>query len=438
MNITIIGTGFVGVVSAAVYSSFGNTVVGLDVDEKKIESLRQSKVPFFEPQLEELLAEQQSAGTLSFTTEYETAIPNADVIIIAVGTPSDENGNANLTYVFSAVESAAKYLKENAILVVKSTVPPGTLIKVKDLAAAQTDVTIHLASLPEFLREGSAVHDTLHPDRVVIGAENDFVFEKLEELHKPLKAPVLKMSPESAQMTKYAANAYLATRIAFINQIADICETNGADIQEVITGIGYDARIGDHYWYPGLGYGGSCFPKDVREIALYSKSVGMDDNLFAKIHQLNVFRISERLNRYEKLVGGWNGKTVAVLGLSFKPNTDDLREAPSLSVIPSLLESGAVVRGFDPAAQYVLPESNPNAEQYDQVATLNEAVAGADVVMVLIEWPEILKFDYSTARDTKKTQWFIDTRNQMNPENLKKQGFNYLATGRPETEEGAQ
>lgn len=438
MNITIIGTGFVGVVSAAVYSSFGNTVIGLDVDDKKIESLRQSKVPFFEPQLEELLGEQQRADTLSFTTDYKTAVPDADVIIIAVGTPSDAEGNANLSYVYSAVESAAANLKENAILVVKSTVPPGTLTKVKQLATAKTNKTFHLASLPEFLREGSAVHDTLHPDRVVIGAENDFVFQKLEELHRPLKAPILKMSPESAQMTKYTANAYLATRITFINQIADLCETNGADVQEVIAGIGLDARIGDHYWYPGLGYGGSCFPKDVHEIAQYSHSVGIHDNLFVKIHELNTSRIPDRLKRYEEVIGGWHGKAVAVLGLSFKPNTDDVREAPSLSVIPSLLSSGATVRGFDPTATYQPPSDTDNFDAYSQAPSLKDAVDKVDIIMILIEWPEIIEFDYSSNRDANRTQWIIDTRNQLEPESVTKSGFKYIATGRPETEQGTE
>ncbi|MFZ1721211.1 MAG: nucleotide sugar dehydrogenase, partial [Microgenomates group bacterium] len=237
MNITIIGTGFVGVVSAAVYASFGNSVIGLDVDENKIESLRHSKVPFFEPDLEDLLTHQQTEGNLHFTTDYKEAISDADVVIIAVGTPSDKDGNANLSYVYASVESAAEFLKPGAILVVKSTVPPGTLNAVREKALEHTSAKFSLASLPEFLREGSAVHDTLHPDRVVIGAESEEAFERLEKLHQPLDAPVIKMSPESAQMTKYAANAYLATRITFINQIADLCETNGADVNEVISGI---------------------------------------------------------------------------------------------------------------------------------------------------------------------------------------------------------
>ena len=350
MKITVIGTGFVGVVSAAVYASFGHTVVGLDIDEKKVASLIKGKVPFYEPGLEELLLEQQATGNLSFTTSYATAVANADIVIIAVGTPSTPEGKANLSYLYAATKSLSKYLKEGAIVVVKSTVPPGTLSGVDEILAKTATVGYELASVPEFLKEGTAVYDTLNPDRVVIGATKKHVFEILSELHRPLNTTVIKVSPESAQMAKYAANAYLATRITFINQIADLCEHNGSDVQEVITAIGPDKRVGGHYWYPGFGYGGSCFPKDVKELAYYSRTVGEGHNLFNKINELNSERIDRLLLNYAEKIGGWKGKHVAVLGLSFKPNTDDMREAPSTKVIPWLAENKATIVGFDPKA----------------------------------------------------------------------------------------
>ncbi len=430
MHVTIIGTGFVGVVSAAVFASFGNEVIGLDIDEKKVQALRQGKVPFYEPNLENLLLEQQQAGHLTFTTNYAEAITPAEVVIIAVGTPSAANGQADLKFVHAAIDSLAPHLQEKAIVVVKSTVPPGTLTELEKRIKANTDVIFHLASLPEYLREGSAVEDTLNPDRVVIGATDQFVYGKLEELHKPLNAPVVKVSPASAQMAKYAANSYLAARINFINQIADLCEHNEADIQEVIEAIGYDKRIGKHYWYPGFGYGGSCFPKDVSELAAYSRSVGEENNLFNKIHELNTNRIKRLMDRYSQEINSWEHKTLAVLGLAFKPNTDDMREAPSIKTIAYALEHGATVKGYDPkaipVAHYFIPE-HENLSYHDSIAT---AAKGADVIMALIEWPEIITFDFSTLRDQSKDQWLIDARNQFKPAQVEAWGFNYLGVGR--------
>lgn len=428
MNITIIGTGFVGVVSAAVYASFGNSVIGLDIDEQKVKSLQASKVPFFEPDLEELLVKQQAGGNLTFTNEYEAAISNADVVIIAVGTPSAPDGQADLRFVFAASESLAPYLKENAIVAIKSTVPPGTLDQVEKIISQKTKNTFHTASLPEFLREGSAVHDTFHPDRVVIGASDDFAFEKLEQLHAPLNAKIIKVKPASAQMGKYSANAYLATRITFINQIADLCEKNNADIQEVIKIIGSDRRIGDHYWYPGLGYGGSCFPKDVNELAAYSRSVGEEDNLLNKMTDINHERIPKLLEKFADTIGGWKNKKVAVLGLSFKPNTNDMREAPSTKVIPQLLAEGAEVVGYDPESVEVVPYFIQPHDKASYVNSIKEAVADADVIMALVEWPEIVEFPYVDYR-TKKQQWFIDARNQLDQKKLEQAGFSYIGIG---------
>jgi UDPglucose 6-dehydrogenase len=429
MNITIIGTGFVGVVSSAVYASFGNQVIGLDIDEKKVSSLQASKVPFYEPGLEELLISQQAKGNLTFTTDYKQAVSTADVIIIAVGTPSAPDGQADLKFVYAAAESLAPYLKEDAIVAIKSTVPPGTLDETGARINKLTNVKYHLASLPEFLREGSAVQDTLHPDRVVIGANDDFTFDVLIKLHQPLKAKVIKTKPSSAQMGKYSANAYLATRITFINQIADLCEKNGADIAEVINIIGADKRIGSHYWYPGLGYGGSCFPKDVNELAAYSRHIGEQDNLLNKMASINEDRIPKLMTKFAETVGGWEGKKVAALGLSFKPNTNDMREAPSTKVIPLLTEAGATVVGFDPEAVEVAPYFIPDHPLLSYTNDINEAVADADVIMALVEWPEIVSFNFAKHR-ADKAQWIIDARNQLSQTELEQAGYTYLGIGK--------
>lgn len=418
MNIACIGTGFVGVVTAAVFAKLGNTVVGLDIDEKKVESLKQGIVPFFEPGLQELLIETQKTNNLTFTTDYEHAIKDSDIVMIMVGTPSQSDGQADLKYVFAASESMAPYLKEGAIVIVKSTVPPGTNAQVRAIIQAKTQVNFEMASVPEFLKEGTAVEDTLHPDRAVIGVESDRVRDILTELHKPLTTKVIAMGPSSAQMTKYAANNYLATRITFINQIADLCEKSGANIEEVIRGIGADQRIGDHYWYPGLGYGGSCFPKDVKEISSYAKSVGNSNNLFIKIDELNNARIPKLMTQYDKLVAGFSGKTVAILGLSFKKNTNDTREAPANYVIPWLKEHGSIVRTVDPKVE---------ADFQDPYT----AIKDAQVVMLLVEWDEYVNLDLARISSLMKApNYFFDTRNQYDPKLVESAGLKYKGIGR--------
>lgn len=425
MKVAVIGTGFVGVVSAAVYASFGHQVVGLDIDENKINLLKQGKVPFYEPGLQELLLQQQQTAQLNFTTSYEEAIKEAEIIIIAVGTPSAADETADLRYIFASARSLAPYLKENAIVVIKSTVPPGTLEKTSEIIKEITQTKFYGASLPEFLREGSAVYDTLNPDRLVIGADEDYVFSQLEKLHEKLQVPVVRCKVASAQMAKYTANSYLATRITFINEIANLCEKNGADINEVIEAIGYDKRIGQHYWYPGLGYGGSCFPKDVKELAAYSRSVGEDGNLLNKINEINKDRIFRLLNNFSREVGGFENKTVALLGLSFKPNTDDMREAPSTKIIPFLSNHGAMVKGYDPMAKYF----NNSNDHHQQVDSIEEACQDADIIMAVVEWPEITGFDFSKVKNEKK-QFFIDVRNQFSADLVKKWGFEYLGIGK--------
>lgn len=436
MQLAVIGTGFVGVVTAAVFAKFGHIVVGLDIDETKVAALTQGNVPFFEPGLEELLLAGLRAGNLRFTTSYEDAITSAKIIIVAVGTPSSPEGKADVSFVQSAIDSLAPHITPDTIIVIKSTVPPGILPSLRERIASKTAVPFHLASMPEFLREGSAVADTLKPDRIVVGAEDECAAGLLSELHKPLGAPIIVTSPESAQLGKYAANSYLALRIGFINQIADLCEKTGADVEEVIAIIGADSRIGSHYWYPGLGYGGSCYPKDVRELAYASKEWGLGETLFVKLNELNAQRPEAVFRHWGTAVGEWAGKTVAVLGLSFKPNTNDTREAPSLWLIPTLLEAGATVRAFDPKA---IPEVQKILGQHEHLEysdSILETVRDADVVIALIEWEQIIQFDFgqdaATSTDDQKsrTRWFIDARNQFIPEQIKRWGFQYLGIGR--------
>jgi UDPglucose 6-dehydrogenase len=428
MKITLIGTGFVGVVSAAVYASLGHQVAGLDIDQTKVDSLNSGKVPFYEPDLEELLQAQLASKNLTFTTSYEEAVTDSDLVIIAVGTPSAPDGQADLKYVFAAAESAAPYLKENAIIAIKSTVPPGTLESTEAIVTKKTNTKFMTASLPEFLREGTAVKDTLNPDRVVIGATDEVAIKTLTELHKPFEAPIIVVSPESAQMGKYTANAYLATRITFINQIADLCAKNGANIQEVIQIIGKDKRIGEHYWYPGLGYGGSCFPKDVNELAAYSRSVEEDQNLLNKITSINEDRIPRLMELFEEKIGDWSGKKVAVLGLSFKPNTNDMREAPSTKIIPLLLRENAEVIGYDPQALGVADHFLPSSENISYEKTVDAAIKNADVIMCLVEWPEITKHNFPQVAKGK-TVHFIDARNQFDPEKITALGYVYQGIG---------
>lgn len=430
MKLAIIGTGFVGVTSSAAYASFGHQVYGVDVDEHKIASLSRGEVPFYEPKLAELLQAGLSSGNLHFTTSYKEAIEGAHIVIFAVGTPSREDGSIDLQYLEASLKQAADYFQPQTIVAIKSTVLPGTLDLVKKIVAERCPHQLHYASLPEFLKEGSAVDDTLYPDRVVIGVEDDFTYRLLEQLHAPLKAPILRVSPASAQLAKYASNDYLALRIIYANVISEICHHAGADIDEVLAVMGSEKRIGSHYWYPGLGYGGSCFPKDVKALAAYAQQFLPDgENLFAFMNVLNNKRPLQVLSKLEKAMGGFHGKKVAVLGLAFKPNTDDQREAPALFIIPYLLQQGALVTSFDPMVKTIASEAIANHQNYSQQASIAEAVAGADAIIVLIEWQDIISFDYSSTKE-EKTQYLFDVRNQLIAEKIKVAGFNYLGNGR--------
>ncbi|MEX0895362.1 MAG: UDP-glucose/GDP-mannose dehydrogenase family protein [Patescibacteria group bacterium] len=429
MQLTVIGTGFVGVVTAAVFADKGHTVYGLDIDKQKVASLQKGQVPFYEPELKELLVNTQKSDNLHFTTDYQTAIPGSRVIFVAVGTPSSADGGVDLRFIEAAVTETAKHMSPGAILVIKSTVPPGTFDRIAKIITKATKVPYALVSMPEFLREGSAVYDTQHPDRIVIGATDEDAIAVLKTLHQQYEAPIEVVSPESAQMGKYASNAYLANRITFINHVADVCEKNNADVMEVIRVMGRDARIGNHYWYPGPGYGGSCFPKDVKELAHYSKKVGLTDNMFVALTDWNQARIPQLMTQFSTKVGGWKNKSVAVLGLSFKPNTDDIREAPALQIIPELLAEGARVVAYDPKATAAFQQIFASTEQLAYAKSVAEAVKGADVIMSVIEWPEITDFEYKNTDQSKKV-WFIDWRNQSSQKKITDTGFSYIGIGK--------
>ena len=428
MQVAVIGAGFVGVVTAAIFSKFGNSVVAVDIDKRKITSLKRGELPFFEPDLKDLVSENMKAGRLVFTSSFKEAIASAEIIFICVGTPSAANGQADLAYVFSAVQSMVPFLNNRAIIVIKSTVPPSTNNKIEQIIKKKTKKRIFTASVPEFLKEGSAVSDSLNPERVIIGSTEKWVIDKLNELHKPLKGPKIVMSPESAQLTKYASNAYLATRIAFINEIANLCEKTGADVEEVILGLGGDKRIGSHYWYPGPGYGGSCFPKDVKELSAYASSVNEREGLFEKIDDLNERRIPNLIAKYEAGIGGLQGKVVCVLGLSFKPNTDDLREAPSTKFIPKLISLGAKIQTYDPKAMESAKRWFPKVVSYAQDAYT--AAQGSDVLLLLIEWDEFKQLNLGILKKRMRGNIFIDTRNLYNRETVESKGFKYFGIGR--------
>jgi UDPglucose 6-dehydrogenase len=429
MKVTVIGTGFVGVVSGAVLADLGHTVWGLDIDEGKIQGLNQGVVPFFEPGLEQLVKKGLASKRLGFTTDYETAISGAEVILLAVGTPSAKDGTADVSYVLAAARELAPFLEEKAIVAIKSTVPPSTNSKVKAEIEKKTPIEFYVASLPEFLREGNAVLDTQKPDRIVIGASDEYVVKRLLKMHEGLPGKRVVVAPESAQMAKYTANAYLAQRITFINQIANICEKNGAHINEVIEAIGYDKRIGTHYWYPGLGYGGSCFPKDVKELAAYAKSIGEGEGLLPKIDELNEGRMGQKLQEYEKKFGGFKDRRVAVLGLSFKPNTNDTRFAPSLVVIPYLLKKRAQVVVFDPKVK------DEALTMFDGITLAEDpyqAVVGAEVIVLLTEWKELVNLEPDRlAKLAAPGAVLIDTRNQYRPHEIEKAGLQYMGIGNP-------
>ncbi len=432
MRIAVIGTGYVGLVAGTCLAESGNDVVCVDIDERKIRRLRDGQVPIYEPGLEELMKRNVHDGRLKFTTSYAEAVPNAQVVFIAVGTPPGEDGSADLKYVLSAAVSIAKAMTGYLVVVDKSTVPVGTARKVKATVAAHTAHPFDVVSNPEFLKEGAAVDDFLKPDRVVIGTESQRAAEVMDELYGPFVRtgnPIIHMDIESAELTKYAANAMLATRISFMNEIANICNRVGADVDKVRKGIGSDARIGSKFLFAGLGYGGSCFPKDVKAIVRTAEESGYDFRILRAVEEVN--ELQKRIVFDQILThfrGNLAGRRFAVWGLSFKPNTDDMREAPSLVVIRSLLGAGAAVSAFDPEAMDECREHHLGPS-ISYAETPMEALEGADALVLITEWNEFRRPDFERIKRILKQPLVFDGRNIYSRKTLQGLGFTYYGIG---------
>ena len=433
MRIAMVGAGYVGLVTGACFSEFGTDVVCVDKDADRVRALRRGEMPIYEPGLDDLVARNVDAGRLSFTTDLEEAVVEADVVFIAVGTPSRRgDGHADLSFVFDAAREVAAAVRGHTVLVTKSTVPVGTGARVAEIAAQlRPDAEIDVVSNPEFLREGAAIEDFLHPDRVVIGAETDRARDAMRELYRPLflrETPILFTDRETAELTKYAANAFLAVKITFINEIADLCERVGADVQDVARGMGLDRRIGDKFLHPGPGYGGSCFPKDTLALTRTASDAGAPVRLVETAAAVNEDRKRAMAGRVlEALGGGAAGRTVAVLGLAFKPNTDDMREAPSLELVPALQAAGAAVRAYDPQA---MATAGPLLPGVTWCADVYEAAAGADCAVLLTEWNEFRGVDLDRLRAVMAAPVLLDLRNVYKPSEMAAAGFAYRGIGK--------
>jgi UDPglucose 6-dehydrogenase len=433
MHVAVIGTGYVGLVSGACFSEFGVDVVCVDKDANKIARLKRGEMPIYEPGLDQLVESNVRAGRLSFSTDTATAVANADAVFIAVGTPSRRgDGHADLSYVFGAAEEIAASLNGYSVIVTKSTVPVGTGRQVEAiLRKVRPEGSFDVVSNPEFLREGSAIGDFMRPDRIVIGTESERAREVMRSLYRPLyliETPMLFTSIETAELTKYAANTFLAAKITFINEIADLCEKVGADVQDVAKGIGLDGRIGRKFLHAGAGYGGSCFPKDCRALVRTAQEAGAPLTIIETVVQVNDERKLRMAERVIAACGGSvAGKTLAVLGLAFKPNTDDMRESPSLAIIPVLQKAGATIRAYDPEAmgeaKKLLPDITYCANSY-------ETMEDADALVLITEWNEFRALDLNRVKTLLRTPTVVDLRNIYKPAEMAAAGFHYFSIGR--------
>lgn len=429
MKICVIGTGYVGLVTGTVFSDLGNDVICADMDSSKIAQLQAGQMPIYEPGLEEMVARNVEDGRLTFTTELIDAVEKSEVIFIAVGTPPKKDGHADLSGVKAAAETIAKGLNGYKVVVNKSTVPVGTGDYVREIInqAKETDYEFDVVSNPEFLREGSAITDTLKPDRVVIGAPTQTVAMKILELYAPLERPMIITDVYSAEMIKYASNAFLATKISFINAIANICEEAGADVIQVMKGMGLDKRIGPEFLQAGLGYGGSCFGKDTSSLYHTAEKFGYDFQLLRSVMEINDEQARRFTRKLIDRLNGASGKTVGLLGLAFKPNTDDMRDAKSLEIISELLASGAKVKAYDPIAMENCADIFP---QITYCKTAYEVAEDVDAVVLVTEWNEFKFLNLEKIRDSMKGTLFFDGRNLYDPARMMRLGFDYQGVGR--------
>ncbi len=428
-QICVVGVGYVGLVTGACFADLGNRVIALDVNEQRIEGLKKGIMPIYEPGLEELVERNVNAGRLSFTTSYKEALDGTEFAFIAVGTPSGVNGEADLQYVASAARTIAENMQAPLVIINKSTVPVGTGDWVADIVSQSLaePIDFSVVSCPEFLREGSAISDFMRPHRTVLGSLDREAAEKVAQLHLPLRAPILITDLRTAEMIKYASNAFLATKISFINEIANICEALGADVKEVAAGMGYDARIGPHFLDAGLGWGGSCFPKDVKALAYMAADKGRHPQLLNAVMEINADRRRQAVVLLKDMLGGLSGKTVGLLGLAFKPNTDDMRDAPSIDIAHGLTAGGASVRAYDPIAVEVARGQLPAVKMYADPYQMAE---GCDALVVVTEWNEFKQLDLQRIRGVMKQAVLLDGRNIYDPAILNRIGFKYRGMGR--------
>jgi UDPglucose 6-dehydrogenase len=432
VNLSVIGSGYVGLVAAACFAETGNKVIGADIDAKKVDDLNHGIVPIYEPGLEELIHRNQQAGRLRFTTDVGQSIAESEVVFIAVGTPPDEDGSADLSHVLSVAELIGEHLTREAVVVNKSTVPVGTATKVESAIRKNARFPFHVVSNPEFLKEGAAIDDFMKPDRVVVGVEDRYAREVMADLYAPYTRsgkPVIFMDIRSAELTKYAANAMLATRISFMNDMANLCERVGANVDQVRLGIGSDERIGSAFLFPGPGYGGSCFPKDVKALGQTARDHGMSLRILEAVEAVNDDQKHRVFQKLEKAFdSNLRGKQIAVWGLAFKPRTDDMRDAPSLTLIEELLEAGAKVVGHDPVAMREAKRRLGDRITYaeNEYAALN----GSDALAVITDWHEYRHPDFQQIRSTLRQPVIIDGRNLYSVERMKEMGFAYHSIGR--------
>jgi UDPglucose 6-dehydrogenase len=432
MHIAVIGTGYVGLVTGACFAEFGVDVTCVDIDADKIARLAAGEMPIYEPGLEQLVMKDMQSGRLRFTTDIKQAVEQALVIFLAVGTPPKSDGSPNLSFVEAAAASIAEYMNGYKVIVTKSTVPIGTGEWLRGLIREKQKARLNfgIVSNPEFLREGAAINDFMRPDRVVIGSRDEEAIAIMRDLYRPLyliEAPFVITSLEAAELTKYAANAFLATKISFINEIASMCESIGCDVHDVARAIGMDRRIGNKFLHPGPGFGGSCFPKDTHALASVARQFGRDSLIVDAVIEVNRRQRQAMVPKIEKLVGELKGKTIAILGLAFKPETDDMREAPSIDIINSLIERGAKVVAYDPVAMGEAAKVLPKVEYVEDEYV---AVANADALVFITEWNQFRALDMRRIHDLMKSPRIADLRNIYQPEDMRELGFEYVGVGR--------
>ncbi len=428
-KISVVGVGYVGLVTAACFSDLGNDVTALDIDEKRVANLKRGEMPIYEPGLEELVTRNLGAGRLQFTTSYAEALKESEFVFICVGTPSGQDGEADLKYVESAARSIGENMLAPLIVINKSTVPVGTGDFVAEIIkkSQSKPIDFWVVSCPEFLREGVAIADFMNPHRTVLGSLHREAADKVAQLHLPLRAPIVITDLRTAEMIKYASNAFLATKISFINEIADVCEALGADVKEVAAGMGFDQRIGKQFLDAGLGYGGSCFPKDVKALAYMAEELGQEPRILHSVMEVNNSRRNQVVERLDEMLGGLKGRTIGLLGLAFKANTDDMREAPSIDIAEALLAAGSKVRAYDPVAMDVAQPLLPKVQMVDDAYAVAKE---ADALVVITEWNEFKNLDLERVRDSMKQPVLLDGRNIYQPELMRGMGYTYHGIGR--------